>query len=268
MRLRAFFIPLLLLSLGMHSSSGGVLAKVSRHRSGADVSQPTVRTFYIKGSFLNSSGAPSLLVGLAKLSVGSTGAYSGTLTTAGSGTISLAVTGTISGTMTLDTKLGGQAVSISARSVAERIGDPGKASPATTAGMEFQGPIAVNSTPSGYLTAIDTSILRGYGFAASVERGAHQGSAINGGLYLLSDRRGDLQGYLQDDATSAVYPVLSGTLARGQLLVHVDLLGGGNLVGIASISHSILNNQLVYRGAFYGPAITDSGTWLSSPPES
>lgn len=268
MRLRAFLIPLLLLSLGVLSSSCGAFAGAPRHKLGADAPLPTIRTFYIKGSLFTPSGAPSLLVGLAKLSIGSTGAYSGTLTTAGAATASLAVTGTISGTMTLDTKIGGKSLSIVAGSVAERIGDPGRASPATTAGMEFQGPITVDSSTAGYLIAIDTSILREYGFAASVARGTHQGAAINGGLHLLSDHRGDLQGYLQNDATSAVYPVLSGTLARGQLLVHLDLLGGGNLVGIASVSHSILNNQLVYKGVFYGPSLNDSGTWLSSPPES
>lgn len=267
MRPRRWLLAVLLLIFVVPALSGSAQAQAPRRAHTADAA-PTTRTFYIQGSLLSSSGAPSMLVGLAALTVASTGTYTGTLTTGGTTPMKLDVSGTISGTMTLDTKLGATALSVSATSVNERIGNPSKAGPATLAGAEFRGDVMVNGALAGWVTAIDTSALREYSFAASVDKGADQGSVLNGGLFIVADHRGDLQGYFQDDATSAVYPVLSGTLARGQLLVHLDLLGGGNVVGIAAESPSILNNTLVYKGSFFGPKLTDSGTWLSSPPES
>jgi hypothetical protein len=228
-------------------------------------SAPTMRTFYVSGSLLSSNGTPSLLVGLANVSVDGTGAYSGTMTMGGTNPITATVTGIISSTMTLSGMIGGQQMSVMARPVKERIGNPISSGPATTTGMEFQGDAEVNSTPLGYVTAIDTSILQNYSFAATVSKGTNAGMDINGSLYALSDHRGDLHGYFQDDATGAVYPLLSGTLWRGQLLIHVNLLGHGDMLGAASVSRSILNHTLIYKGTLFGPALNDTGTWYCAP---
>jgi hypothetical protein len=247
------------------SLPAGALARPVRVQHAADAA-PTTRTFYISGTLLGSSGVPSLVVGLAQLSVASTGDYSGTLTLGGLNPAKVQVTGTISNTMTLDATIGGQPVAVTAQPVNERIGSPVASGPATTKGMEYWGAVMANAAPVGSLTAIDTSILQEYSVADAVSHGQDAGMNLNGSLYVVSDHRGDLQGYFSDDATGAVYPLLSGTLARGQLLVHVDLLGHGNLVGVAAASHSILLNSLVYTGMLYGPAFNDTGTWYSSPP--
>jgi hypothetical protein len=247
------------------AAPGGAAAQRVRRLHGADAS-PATRSFYISGTLYGAGGAPSLLTGLAQLSVASTGAYSGTLTMGGVKPATAQVTGTISTTMTLAGTIGGQSVQVTAQPVNERIGNAGASGPATTRGMEFWGDVMVNSRSIGTLTAIDTSILQEFSFAANVAKGQDAGMAINGSLYLLSDQRGELRGYFSDDTNGAVYPLLSGTLARGQLIIHVDLLGHGNLVGIASASSGILQNQLLYKGALYGPAATDTGTWFSSPP--
>jgi len=227
-----------------------------------------MRTFYISGSLLDAKGTLSLLVGLAKVSVDSTGIYSGTLTMGGTSPITTTVTGTISTTMTLSGMISGQQVSVMARPVKEKIGNAISSGPKTTAGMEFLGDVMANSTSIGYMTAIDTSILPEYSFAATVSKGQDTGTAINASLYMLSDHRGDLHGYFMDDATGAVYPLLSGTLTRGQMLIHVNLLGHGAMIGVAAVANSILNHQLIYKGTLFGPALNDIGTWYCSPPAS
>ena len=128
MRARALLLSLLLLNLGAVASADRALARSPRGMRTADAAAP-MRTFYMKGTLLSPSGTPSLLAGLAKLSVGSTGAYSGTLTMAGVAATSVVVTGTISGTMTLIAQLGGQSITLAARSVAAPVGDRGKSSP-------------------------------------------------------------------------------------------------------------------------------------------
>jgi hypothetical protein len=265
-RLRAVLTLILALSLCLVVSlPAGALARPARVQHAADAA-PTTRTFYVSSTVYGSNGVPSLLVGLAQLSVASTGDYSGTLTLGGLNPTKIQVAGTISNTMTLSATIGSQQIAVTAQTVNERIGNPGAAGPATTKGMEFWGAVMANSAPIGSLTAIDTSILQEYSVADAVTKGQDAGMDLNGSLYVVSDHRGDLQGYFSDDATGAVYPLLSGTLARGELLVHVDLLGHGNLVGVAAASHSVLQNQLVYTGMLYGPSLNDTGTWYSSPP--
>lgn len=269
MRLRALFSTLLALGLCAGAVTPAVaLARSASTARSTDAAAPPARTFYVSGSLLNSKGSLSLLVGLAQVSVDTTGVYSGTLTMGGTSPLTTTVTGTISGTMTLAGMIGGQQVSVTARPVNERIGNALSSGPKTTAGMEYQGDVQANATSIGSMTAIDTSILPEYSFAASVASGRDAGMAVNGSLYALSDHWGELHGYFEDDATGAVYPLLSGTLTRGQLLVHVNMLGHGALIGVASIGSSILNHQLIYKGTLFGPANDDTGTWFCSPPGS
>jgi hypothetical protein len=260
---------LVLAALAASSILSGLPASAQAHRQvhPADAA-PVAHTFYVSGSIVNAKGHPSLLVGLASISVESSGSYSGTLMTAGAKPATLKVTGTITGTtMTLTTTLSGQDISVQALAVDEPIGDRGSASPVSTAGNEFRGTVMVGSSVAGYVQVIDTSIMREYSFAATVARGPANGAAINGGLHVLADAYGDLRGYLMRDDDSTVYPV-NGAIGRGILVVHINMLAGGQIIGSAAASRSVLARLIVYRGSFNGPKQGNQGVWLSSPPES
>ena len=242
----------------------------SRAAGPRDTTAPVARAFYIQGPYFNGAGYPVTLAGVASVNVDSTGSYSGTMTTIGTQPATLTVTGTITqGDMSLVTTLSGTPLTINARGVVDRVYDRGKGDtlPATTLGLEYQGAITANGAVAGYITAVDTSIMREYSFAATVNSGPHSGTQINASLFLLLDRYGGLHGYMKQDTSSDLFPLQGGSLNRGRLLVHIDLVGGGQIIGVANRSTSVIPGQVAYQGTFGGPGALDSGTWLSAPPE-
>ncbi len=271
MRCRVSLILVMALGVSVYASSSmspssTALAQV-RTASHSVAAAATQRTFYVQGPFYNAAGGVSTLAGLATLSIASSGSYTGTLATAGSKPAMLNVAGTIKGsTMTLMTKIGGQNVSITARSVHEKVTDRGAqmSLPAMTDGMEYQGTIMVGSLASGFVTVVDTAIMRQYSFAAAVTSGPDKGSPVNASLYFFANQSGTLHGYMVEDVSGNSYPILSGALNQGRMLLQIDLLGTGQIVGEASQSTSVISRLVVYKGAFSGPVSTDGGTWLSS----
>ena len=274
MRLRTILTSLAILVLGGSALLSSAVVRAQPHRSShlADAAAPTSRTLYVDGTVIDAAGYPTRLAGLAALMVQDTGSFTGTMTTAGTNAAKLDVSGVISGTgatssMTLMTTYGGQPLVLQARAVVDIVGDRGKTSPLTTVNNEYQGTLTLGNGASGAVTLIDTSIMREYSFAGTVNRGPHQGLIINGSLFVLMDRYAELHGYLLRDSDGALFPLVSATLGRGRMALHVDMVGGGQLIGAAQASRSIIANQVVYKGTFGGPGSSDSGTWLSSPPE-
>lgn len=266
MRFRTSLVALTALAVSGVFSAVPALARAQPSARLADA--PVAHVVYVSGSLMNAAGHPSLLAGVASINVDSSGAYSGTLTTAGTKPATLQVTGTYTTTgMTLMTTWNGQALSVQAAPVVEPIGARGASTPSTTSGAEFRGAVMSGSSTVGYVTAFDASILREYSFAASITRGPDRGTAINGGLFLMVDAYGDLRGYLKRDDNSQIFPI-SGALGRGQMLLHVNMLTNGQVLGAATVSRSIIATLTVYRGRLAGPRNNDQGTWLSSPPES
>lgn len=266
MRFRATAIALAALTASILFSWVPASAQLRSHTRVADA--PVAHTLYLWGATMNAAGHPSILAGVASVNVDSSGVYSGTLATAGDKPATLQVTGTLTATgMTLATMMGGQQLSVQAMPVVEPIGDRGSATPSTTAGNEFRGAVMLGSTPAGYVTAMDSSIMRGYGFAAAVKRGRDRGTVLNGSLFTFVDAYGDMRGYLLQDGTSAIFPA-TGAIGRGQMFVHINLFGSGQVFGTASASRSIIARLTVYKGAFSGPRNGDLGAWLGTPPES
>jgi hypothetical protein len=261
------------LCLALGGSAALSTAVATAHPQAAhphDTAAPVARSFYIQGPYFNGAGYPVTLAGVASVNVDSTGSYSGTLVTIGTQPATLTVTGTVTqDNMSLYTTLNGAALTITARGVVDNVYDRGKANtlPATTLGLEYQGDISANGATAGYVTAIDTSIMREYSFSATVNKGPSNGTAINASLFLLLDRYGGLHGYMKQDITGYLFPLQSGTLNRGRMLVHIDLVGGGQIIGVANQSSSAIPGQTAYQGTFGGPKALDSGTWLSAPPE-
>lgn len=267
MRLRATVLVLAALAVSTILSGLPVSARAGHRLHPADTA-PVTHTLYVSGAIVNAKGHSSLLAGVASVSVESSGSYSGTLMTVGTKPANLHVTGTITGTtMTLTTTLSGQDLSVQATAVDEPIGDRGASTPATTAGNEFRGTVMQGSSVVGYVQVLDSSVMREYSFAATIARGPNGGAAINGSLYLFTDDYGDLHGYLLRDDNGTAYPV-TGAMGRGMLVVHINLLAGGQIIGSATTSRSIISRLVVYRGSFAGPLRGNQGVWLISPPES
>jgi hypothetical protein len=273
-RLRTILTSLAITVLGGSAILSSAIVRAQPHHSIrlADAVAPVSRTLYVNGTVVDAAGYPTRLAGLATLTVQDTGSYTGTMTTAGTNAATLAVSGVISGTgapssMTLATTYNGQPLAIQARAVVDVVGDRGKTSPLTTVDNEYQGTLTLGNGASGAVTLIDTSIMREYSFAGTVDRGPHRGMILNAGVFVLMDRYAELHGYLLRDSDNALFPLVSATLGRGRMALHVDLVGGGQLIGVAQASRSIRANQVVYKGTFGGPGSSDSGTWLSSPPE-
>ena len=268
MRRRTVLIPMAALGMSVFLAVGLAAAQPQGSARVADTSAALARTFYVSGSMVTASGSPMSLAGLASLTVTTTGQYTGTLVLAGPKPATLQVSGSISGSnMTLATMVGSQPLSVTAHAVTDRLGDRGKDSPMTTAGNEFQGAAMLGATTTGWITVIDASIMRQYGFAATVTSGPDRDAIINGTLVLLADRYGDLHGYLLRDPDGTLFPLRSGALNRGQLVIHLDLMNDGQVVGAAMQSRSTLAHQLIFKGNFGGPRPGDVGTWFSAPPD-
>lgn len=269
MRLRMALV--LCATLGASAVLSSAVALAQPHHAGRLADAATVtRTLYIQGPYFDPAGRVVTFAGVASLNVSSSGSYTGTMTTIGTKPASLPVAGTIiTPTMTLTTTLNGEPITITARNVQDRVYDRGSTNqlPATTNGLEYQGAITAGGQPSGYVTAIDTSIMREYSFAATVTKGPDKGMDLNASLFVLLDRYGGIHGYLLQDDTNYLFPLQSGAINRGRMLVHLDLVGGGQIIGVANASTSVIARLVVYKGTFGGPSGLDSGTWLSSPPE-
>ncbi len=269
MRLRATLILCAALGGSVFLTTAAATAH-SRAPGPRDTSAPVARSFYVQGPYFNGAGYPVTLAGVASVNVDSTGSYSGTMTTVGTQPATLTVTGTVTqDALSVFTTLNGTPLTINARGVVDRVYDRGKGNtlPATTLGLEYQGDVTAAGAVAGYVTAIDTSIMREYSFAGTVNSGPHNGTQLNASLFLLLDRYGGLHGYMKQDTTGYLFPLQSGTLNRGRLLVHIDLVGGGQIIGVANQSTTVIPGQVAYQGAFGGPGALDSGTWLSAPPE-
>lgn len=269
MRLRAALVLCVALSGSAALSTAVAMAHPQTVRP-HDAATPVARSFYIQGPYFNGAGYPVTLAGVASVNVDSTGSYSGTMVTIGTQPATLTVTGTVTqNDMSLYTMLNSVALTVTARGVVDNVYDRGKGNtlPATTLGLYYQGDISANGATAGYVTAIDTSIMRSYSFAGTVNSGQSNGMALNGSLNILLDRYGGLHGYLKQDITGYLFPLQSGTLNRGRLLVHIDLVGGGQIIGVANQSSTVIPGQTAYQGTFGGPLANDSGTWISAPPE-
>jgi len=247
-------------------------AFAQRHATGhvsADAA-PTPRVLYIQGPYFDPDGRVVTFAGVANINVGSSGSYTGTMSTVGTTPAALQVSGVITSTgLTMTTTLNGRGIAVAALNVQDRVYDRGRTNqlPPTTNGLEFQGAITANGAPAGYITAIDTSIMREYSIAATVGAGSDKSTGINASLFLLSDRYGGVHGYMLQDTTNNLFPLQSGAINRGRMLLHIDLVGGGQIIGVANASSSVISKLVVYKGTFGGPSATDSGTWLISPPE-
>lgn len=247
-------------------------ALAQRHAMGHVIADaaPTPRVLYIQGPYFDPDGRVVTFAGVASINVSSSGSYTGTMSTVGANPATLQVSGVITSTgLTLTTTLNGLNIAVAALNVQDRVYDRGRTNqlPATTNGLEFQGAITAHSAPAGYITAIDTSIMREYSVAATISAGPGKGTGINASMFLLSDRYGGVHGYMLQDTTNNLFPLQSGSINRGRLLLHIDFVGGGQIIGVANASSSVISKLVVYKGTFGGPSAADSGTWLISPPE-